>query len=244
MKALEPAELLRIWERGAGAAPAWAVLPLLAAACPELAPPELRQMTIGERDALLLTQREWMFGPQLEAVATCPHCEECLEFSLTVDKLRTGPALADASGLGQMVSQSAEVEGYQLEFRPPTIADTEEVTSLEGLLARCLIRVTRDGQAQPVSELPPAVIKAVSRRMSAADPQADTRLALSCPACEHEWLATFDIVTFLWEEIHTWAQRTLLEVHQLARAYGWSEAQILALSPARRQIYLTLMGAS
>ena len=33
----------------------------------------------------------------------------------------------------------------------------------------------------------------------------------------------------------------LHEVHRLASAYGWSEAQILALSPARRAQYLALV---
>lgn len=244
MKALEAAELLQVWERSVDAAPARAILPLLMAACPEIPPEQLRRLTIGERDALLLSQREWMFGPQLEAIATCPRCEERLEFSLTVDNLRAGPALTDASGLGQTVSQSAEVDAYQVEFRAPTIADTQSVTSLQQLLEHCLIRATRADQTQAVSELPPAVIEAISDRMAAADPQADTQLALSCPACQHEWLAIFDIAAFLWEEIHTWAQRTLLEIHQLASAYGWSEVEILALSPARRQIYLTLTGAS
>ena len=37
--------------------------------------------------------------------------------------------------------------------------------------------------------------------------------------------------------------RILREVHTLAAAYGWSEAEILALSPARRRVYLELAAA-
>ena len=52
------------------------------------------------------------------------------------------------------------------------------------------------------------------------------------------WQLTLDIVSFLWSEISSLAKRHLREVHTLAWAYGWSEADILAMSPARRQFYL------
>jgi hypothetical protein len=244
MKTLDASELLQVWERGAGSAPALAILPLLLAACPEIPPERLPQLTVGERDALLLTQREWMFGSQIEATATCIQCGERLEFSLTIDDIRAMPALTDASDLGQTAPLSAKMEEYQVEFRLPTIADTQNIINLEQILERCLIVASKANEHQAASELPSTVIEAISHQMAAADPQADVQLALNCPTCQHEWLATFDIATFLWEEIHTWAQRTLLEIHQLARAYGWSEAEILALSPARRQIYLSMIGAN
>ena len=39
------------------------------------------------------------------------------------------------------------------------------------------------------------------------------------------------------------AQRLLMEVHLLARAYGWREADILGMSPARRNAYLQRVAA-
>jgi hypothetical protein len=42
----------------------------------------------------------------------------------------------------------------------------------------------------------------------------------------------------LLDSLSHWAERCLDQVHTLARAYGWSEAQILALSPVRRACYL------
>ena len=66
-------------------------------------------------------------------------------------------------------------------------------------------------------------------------------LALSCPSCRHQWQATFDIVSFFWSEINAWAHRSLQEVHTLALAYGWREADILAMSPWRRQFYLKMV---
>ena len=44
-------------------------------------------------------------------------------------------------------------------------------------------------------------------------------------------------------ELATQAKRLLREVHFLARAYGWREADILAMSARRRQAYLEMVGA-
>ena len=73
-----------------------------------------------------------------------------------------------------------------------------------------------------------------------ADPQADLQLALRCPDCGHEWQPPFDIARFLWQELHGWALHLLREVDTLAQAYHWAEADILAMSPRRRQAYLEL----
>jgi hypothetical protein len=89
--------------------------------------------------------------------------------------------------------------------------------------------------------LPDSVIQAVLERMGHADPQANLEIELSCPACSHNWQETFDIVSFLWSEITAWAIRILREVHVLASAYGWREADILAMNPRRRQAYLELI---
>jgi hypothetical protein len=65
---------------------------------------------------------------------------------------------------------------------------------------------------------------------------------LTCAACGHRWSALFDIVAFFWTELCVRAERLLVEVHTMARAYGWREADILAMSEARRHCYLEFLG--
>jgi hypothetical protein len=77
--------------------------------------------------------------------------------------------------------------------------------------------------------------------MSELDPQGDVQLALNCPSCRHHWTAPFDVVSYLWIEIQSWASRLLREIHLLASAYGWREADILALSEPRRRAYLEIL---
>jgi hypothetical protein len=96
------------------------------------------------------------------------------------------------------------------------------------------------GKSVSAEELPEDVVQKVEEQISVIDPQADMRLNFSCPECHQRWKEAFDIVSFFWAEIDAWARRILREVDILARAYGWRESDILALSPVRRQIYLAM----
>jgi uncharacterized protein (UPF0212 family) len=239
-------ELLDAWERGLSEPPVERALTLLAAACPGTPPEELARESIGRRDGRLLTLREWTFGPRLVSVAACPACGERLETAFEVGDIRL-------DGLPECLPEEAlslAAEGYELTFRLPDSLDMAALAageSVEGarlrLLGRCIL-AARDPHGDAVSpeRLPAAVLQAVVDRMAAADPQADVELALSCPSCGHAWAAAFDIAPFFWTEVDAWARVLLHEVHSLASAYHWREADILALSPRRRRSYLDLIG--
>ncbi|MEM8674595.1 MAG: phage baseplate protein [Cyanobacteria bacterium P01_G01_bin.67] len=249
MRALSAAELLSIWEKGLAQSPIRQALLLLNIACPEESLEVLKSLSIGQRDSLLLTLREWMFGSQLVSISKCPNCGERLEFDFTVADIRAKPEIEVTDLL------SARVEEYEMQFRLPNSLDLESMNSRclvsanlpqanlvqHLLLERCLISATYQGKACEIAQLSSHAIEAAIAQMERADPQADVRLALDCLNCNHSWLADFDIVTYFWQEIQTWAYRTLREVHRLASAYGWSEADILAMSPQRRQLYLAMV---
>ena len=229
---------------------------LLTETCPEEGWDALAALPIGERDARLLTLREWMFGRALTGMSWCPACGASAELSFSVTDVRGGgePPSETASAAGSAEGPTAtpafavEAAGWEVRFRLPTSADlavldgaeTEEVAR-ERLLERCLLSARRNGKSRPVHRLPARVIEEVVRRMGEADPQADARTTVSCPDCAHQWEATFDIVSFLWAEIEAWARRTLHEVHLLASAYSWGEAEILSLSPRRRRLYVEMV---
>jgi hypothetical protein len=148
---------------------------------------------------------------------------------------------------GYGVPMSLSVGGYDVQFRLPNsqdllaVAGSGDVAAARRLLLeRCLVAARRGDEDKSGAELPAGVVEAINQRMAQADPQADVRLALACPSCGHQWQAPFDIASFFWSELNVWAERTLYQVHSLARAYGWREADILALSPWRRQYYLNL----
>jgi len=243
MRALSTSELLRVWERGRSEPPYSRAFFLLSAACPEQSPDELAKISIGGRDARLLTLREWTFGPRLTCVTACPSCGERLEINMNVADIRTEVPESKNADF------HLELDEYRVDFRLPCTVDLSEA-SISGdrenmrtaLIRRCILKARRDDEEVATDRLPAPVIEAVVAGIAELDPQADTHLALTCPGCSHRWHTLFDIVSFYWSEIQAWALRILREVHILASAYGWREADILDMNSLRRQSYLSMVG--
>ncbi len=246
---LSAPQVLTAWERGEGQPVGEQALALLGTAYPEVPFDRLARLSIGERDTCLLGLREETFGSRLEGLATCPACGEHVELSLDAADLRAGaPAALTLRGADQTPPFAVRVAGYDVTFRLPEVRDLEALRTddleigRQWLLRRCLLSVCRDGEPEPMGDLPAEVLAGVAERMEAVDPQANVELILACPSCDHEWQALFDIVPFLCAEIRAWAHRLLRDVHRLASAYGWREADILAMSRLRRDAYLDMVG--
>jgi hypothetical protein len=238
-------ELLDLWERTADRSSSFRALALLRAAHPESAWEELEQLSIGERDQRLLKLRAQLFGPSAEMLSCCPACGEKVESVLPIRTLceqSSPPAVA--------VENTLDVDGHRVCFRLLAAGDLLAIErcapelAREKLLERCVQWAT-NAQEKAVSprELPAPVVSAVTAAMEAADTAAYLEVGLTCVSCGHSWHTVFDIARYIWREIGSWATRTLLDVHRIARAYGWTEAETLALSPTRRQIYLELIAA-
>ena len=242
MHGLTTSTLLGAWERALSQSPAQRALTLLMLAETGQSREHLASLTIGQRDTHLLNLRESAFGPEMTGVVACPACMRQLELNFTVSSVRVAPP-ADPLGLCALTH-----DDYRVEFRIP---NGEDLTTLapnldhsanqRRLLERCLLSLHCNGDAVPFNQLPAELEMAVSDRMAEADPQADVQLSLACPDCGHRWQAPLDILSYLWEEIHAWATRLLRDIHTLASAYGWREADILAMSPWRRQAYLEMI---
>jgi hypothetical protein len=234
--------LLDAWESGLGKDFARCGLALLAAACPDAAVDTLAELSIGERDRRLLLLREAVFGPRMNALATCARCGEAVEFELTASDLRSSPPVAEGTP-----ALTVDHDDWHLELRVlnshDLIVAADAPERAEAMLFARALRVARHaGTPVESAAVPDAVRAAAAASVAAADAQADLQLALTCASCGFAWQAPLDIVAFLWAELDAWASRTLREVHMLAAAYGWAEREILALAPARRRHYLRLVG--
>lgn len=236
-------QLLETWERGLGLSPALRTFALLGTTSGSNLVDELAGLTIGELDRRLFHLREQTFGDQLTAITTCPACSEKLEVCLNIADLELGPTSKPP------VSLALEQRGYHIEFRLPNGSDLLALDQQAGsrgnrirLLQRCILSARREGLDIPIANLPDETVSAIGAEMVAADPQADILIALQCPQCSCRWQVPLDISSFFWSELEAWAAQLIRDVHALALAYGWSESDILALSPARRGLYLELIG--
>jgi hypothetical protein len=241
MKALTPTELLRAWETAAAAPPALRGAALIAAA-EGVSQAKTGELPLGELARRLLALRTAQFGPDISALTDCPTCAQPVELHFRTRDLEIPPM--------QPEPVTAWSGGRRFQLRPPNSRDVHDASRADTaaarechLFRRCLIEA-RDTEGQP---LEPAACDdddgraAAASALAGADPGADLELALRCPHCRHEWLAPFDPAAFLMTEITARARQLLRDVHELAAAYGWSEADILALSPTRRAAYLELV---
>jgi hypothetical protein len=237
MQPLSSQEILGVWGQGENWHPLDRALLLLAAGEPEADWGNLASLPLGRRDARLLALRDATFGPRLHGFEACPGCGESLEFALsTRDLLVETPQQKEWYSLSR--------GGYRIRFRLPNSRDLAAMLRCSDpaaarllLLERC-VEPGRKGQSVPASSFPGGVVEALEARMAELDPQAETLLNLNCPICSQRWQVMLDIGRFFWQELAAEARRLLREVHVLASAYGWGEAEILALSPVRRQAYL------
>ena len=244
MRALSAEALLMVWETGRRQSSLERALTLLAAAWPKSSREELAALSIGERDARLIKLRAQTFGPELASRTHCPKCAEKIELSFV-----TGEILALADSTSPLPDLSVKHDDFVVSFRLLNSSDlaeiatsTDAVVGRQMLLRRCILNAERCGEKISSGELPKAIVNAVVARIAKADPHAEVKLDVSCPTCGYGWSTLFDIVSFFWSEIEERAMRLLREVHVLASAYGWPEADILALSPLRRQSYLEMVG--
>lgn len=203
---------------------------------------------MGARNAALLELRARLFGNVQPLRCNCPTCGATAEFAVDCDALsRTLVPASDASRVQQLVA-----DGYRIEFRLPDADDLRAVSRctadddgfVQALLERCVTHCARDdgGPCDPTA-LPVAVADALSSRMEELEPGASVSFDLSCPECGERWSASMNVGDVLWSELQSRAERLLFDVDTLARAYGWSEDQVLSLSPTRRAAYLQLVGA-
>jgi hypothetical protein len=231
MRALSSAEILTLWERGAR----WHPLDrgVLALSFADRSAGEtVADWPLGRRNRALLELHAAWFGSPLEAWAACPECGEKLEFELNVQDL-----IAPQSDEKQRATVAVEEQIFRL----PTSCDLAQVANSSGEQPAVirLLELCRIGGVKS-SGWTDEIIEKVGESLATADPMAETRVALTCPACDHAWSDSVDVTSFIWAELEARARRLLWQVHSLASAYGWSESEALALSPARRSMYLEM----
>jgi hypothetical protein len=239
MRPLSASTVIEVWERGLGHSSVERALVMLAA-CSDEPAESLPAITIGRRDAMLTTMYRRLFGDTLKAFAECPQCSERLEYSMSARDLNAKNQLN--AGAGDLTVVHGESLLYlrlpdSLDLR--AAGECRTVAEARALLAvRCIVT-----PGMSVDELPDALVDQIAARLEEADPQAETLIRLTCAACLHQWQSVLDIEQFLWAKVASLAKRLLREVHVLARAYGWRETDVLALTATRRQFYLEMAGA-
>jgi hypothetical protein len=236
MHALTVSEVVALWEHGAHCHALDRTAFLCARARPELPAHSIADLPLGTVTASLLRLREATFGARIQCHVDCDRCGERLELALlSTDLLQPTP------------ENRSEIDVLGLRVRAPCLRDVAAVANesevdraAQQLLARCILHSAIEPGAIEAGALPDGALREVEDALEALDPNADLALDVHCAACGHCGTAQLDAGELLWDEIDAHARASLYEVHVLARAYGWTEAEILGLGAARRAAYLAM----
>jgi hypothetical protein len=201
--------------------------------------------TLGMANRALLQLHERLCGTALPLHVACPRCAAELEFTLDAAALAaTAPALPGAA------EHAFTLGELQLRIRLPNAEDLlalEAAASAEAaaqaLFERCVLRAEAGGRELPAAQLDTTVRAAVAAAIDDIEPLASLVFDLSCAECGHAFQAPLDLAAVTYAELCHRAEQVLADVAALAHAYGWREADVLALSPVRRAAYLQLCGA-
>jgi hypothetical protein len=235
MRGLSAADMVRVWERGTGRHPIDRALAILAVADAGAGCTSPGDLPLGERNRRLLAIRERTFGDALDALTTCVQCGERVEVRVSAHDVAAGssdalPAAADSpTGIRRLTSRDLAAA-----------ARCGDPASARLALAARALHPDAAEEAD-LSALSEADVDRIARRLHEMDPLAVLLLDVRCPACGAEWECELDVAEFVWTEIEAEALRLLRDVHTLAAAYGWREADILSMSPLRRRAYLELV---
>ena len=216
-----------------------------------ITPEIVRAFTVGDREALLLHLRRITYGDRMPCLLNCRSegCGAPMDLELKVNDLLVAPYASPREWHEIIVDQGEKT--YQVRMRLPNGFDQEAIaesswmnlTDIENLLlTRCVESVsTEDAVSLSMDEWPARVVDEIGRAMGEFDPQAEILLSLACPACGEAFTGEFDAGAYLYQELRGHIPCLYREVHQMARSYHWSEAEILSMTPRKRSVYLDLL---
>ena len=243
MRPLKNHWLVEAWDRGSGQNPLGRALAILACALPERSAGDIEALGIPERDLELLRIRRITFGDALRGFLPCDFCGASLEFETRVSSLlkqmdASQPRAAATWQTGNFIFSLRAANSTDL---AAASAVAEPRAARRTLFKRCTTVRRIDAavnEPEPVDwEFEPAA----TVKFEEIHQGAEIILTLLCPSCRQNRKAELDIAQFFWAEVRSAAMTLLRDVHELARAYGWTEEAILTMNGTRRKAYLEMV---
>lgn len=194
-------------------------------------PERLDALTLGDRTRLMLAVLVASYGAPVELLLSCGSegCDETYELPLDVRAILEGASVAPDSFAFQ-------VGDAEVSVTLPTGADMialakTATTTSAALFARCAPGSTPD------------MWEGIENEMARRDPFAEVYFATTCDACGAEVRGLLDPLVLVNNEMRSYGN-VMVEIDRLARSYGWSDAQLGAMTAHRRRLYLAALAAT
>jgi hypothetical protein len=212
-----------------------------------ITPEIIRDLSVSDRDFLVLKLRELTFGSKIECVLTCPKDKCGKKMNVNFD---TNVLVPEESELTSPYF-TLETGNSTIEFRLPNGGDQESIVDLSvkdpslagtAIFRRCIRSINgKHPSKTEIDNLSKKSKDAVMKRMVQVDLFTDLNMRVVCPECENEFLAPLDIQDFFLTELNLNSDVFYLEIHYLAYYYHWAEENILALPRWKRKKYVEFL---
>lgn len=227
----DPGTLLAAWEAAAGAT-GHRRGPALAAALGAEDSGDLLDRPLARLGARLGGSHAAAFGRHVAGVITCSEC--AAELDVEVDLAELFPA-----GGGEPAPPAGP---GGLTVRAPTTRDLIAAAGSADAATEIVRRCVRGPDGNPVrlADLSEAERALVDDELARRTGPGLPTLRTTCPECGAAVVAFVDPGVLLWSAVRSRVTSMLQDVADLAAAFGWREADVLALPPRRRAAYLEL----
>lgn len=184
----------------------------------------------------LLIRGRWL-GQHIHTETICPvpGCGEPIDVSFLIPDYLEHHRPRRARGVHRRDDGWLAIAGTEVTFRIPTVEDMVTAARAQGdenwLAARC-IRPAGVGTR---------VMRRVERALAVIAPRLDNHVDGRCPVCGEHVELFFDPLGYVLAELRDASSGLYADVHELAFAYRWSEASILALDRRRRHGYVAMV---
>jgi len=195
-----------------------------------------RALPLTDVDVALLELRRLVIGDHVRTAVRCTSaaCGAPFDVSFRLSDYLKHHRPAATRAVAAADAGWFRLGDSEVAFRLPTAEDALAVSSESKpalvLASRCI---------RP-STLARGMRKRIEAAMQKMAPSLFDELDCSCHECGEPVPIAFDPVSYVLEELARRAAHVYEEVHLLARAYHWSEQEILALSHQRRARYAEL----
>ncbi len=210
--------------------------------CAALSDDAAWDLPVGARTEAVVILAALSAAGSLAIVLRCPNarCGEALEIEIEPAELRAWCAETERN------VASVEIRGRRIELRRPTGRDQrawldaawrDAETAHRTMLATLLT-------STPPDDLDAETLAALDDELARIDPMVGFRLTVACPACGESTAHTLDLARHALAALRQAHERLLETLVRLAARFHWTEAEIFALPPWRRERYLALADAA
>lgn len=191
----------------------------------------LDELTLGDRTRLLLAALVASYGAPVALLLHCETdgCDQTYELPLDVPALLAGQSAQE----GQFVMQC---EHMDIQIRLPTGVDMvalaqDALATPQAFFARC------------APQAPSHLWDSIAAEMARRDPFAEVVFATTCEACGAQTRGLLDPLALFTNAMASYGG-IMAELDRLARTYGWTDAQLGAMTAHRRRLYLAALEAA